>query len=346
MTRHFGLLTRMTATLAALTLTLFAGYAMGQTIGGITDIEKASKAAKKANKDGWKNKLDLGATGAANSSSNVVGAVDGGTYSIGLVLQGEAKLKSGQHGWNNELKVQHAQTRTPVLDRFVKSTDILDFTSTWLYSLSGTPWLGPYARLKLNTQVLEGYDTRAEKVSVVKTAIDGTKTTSDTPVGEITDLTGFFEPAILTEGAGIFAHPYEDKAFTLQAKLGFALQQIVARDGWAVSGYDGPSKTLSLKQLETSNQSGAELELVAKGQMTSEVSWGAKANFFFPVHSTAETKFEGMEALNSDLSGKVSVKLAKWASLDYVLNIKRIPLVLDEWQVQHGLLLSTAFNLL
>ena len=335
----------MNKLLAALVVTALASPAIGQTIDGIQDVDKAAKLAAKQ-KDGWTKKLDVGATGAANSSDNVVGSADGATYQIGVVLQGEAKLKAGQHAWNNELKLQHAQTRTPVIDQFVKSSDVLDFSSTWLYSLGSIDWMGPYARLKLNTQVLEGYDVRAGDINVVKTELDGTEAKSVTADGEITDVTGFFEPLILTEGAGLFANPWEDKEFTLQAKVGAAMQQIIVQDGYAVAGYDADTKTVKLKRLETSNQAGAELEVAAKGQMTTDVSWKTKATFFFPVVSNVDTDFEGLDALNSDLSGSVSVKLAKWASLDYVLSIKRVPLVLDEWQVQHGLLLSTAFSLL
>lgn len=331
--------------LASVAMTLFAAPALGQATLGLEDVDKVAKVAAKQ-KDGWKSKLDLGATGAANSSSKVVGSADGATYQIGLVLQGEAKLKAGQHAWNNELKVQHAQTRTPVIDQFVKSSDVLDASSTWLYELEAISWMGPYVRLKVNTQVLEGYDVRPGEVNVVKTDVDGKQSTSITEDGAITDVTGFFEPLILTEGAGMFANPWEDKDFTLQGKLGAATQQIIAQDGYAVSGYDTDKNLLSLKQLESSSQAGAEVELAAKGMMTSEVSWKAKATFFFPVISTATTELAGLDALNSDLTGSVSVKLARWASLDYVLSIKRIPLVLDEWQVQHGILLSTAFSLL
>ena len=229
--------------LAALVVTTLASPAFGQTIEGIQDVDKAAKLAAKQ-KDGWKNKLDVGATGASNSASNVVGSADGATYQIGIVLQGEAKLKAGQHAWNNELKLQHAQTRTPVIDQFVKSSDVLDLSSTWLYSLESIDWMGPYARFKLNTQVLEGYDVRSGDINVVKTELDGTEVKSVTADGDITDVTGFFEPLILTEGAGLFANPWEDKAFTLQAKVGAAMQQIIVQEGYAVSGYDADSNTL------------------------------------------------------------------------------------------------------
>jgi hypothetical protein len=40
------------------------------------------------------------------------------------------------------------------------------------------------------------------------------------------------------------------------------------------------------------------------------------------------------------------VRLTKWASLDYVVSAKKIPLVLDAWQVQNGLLLTVGFDLI
>ena len=40
------------------------------------------------------------------------------------------------------------------------------------------------------------------------------------------------------------------------------------------------------------------------------------------------------------------MKLAKWASLDYLLSAKRIPLILDKWQVQNNLLFTTGFDII
>jgi hypothetical protein len=37
---------------------------------------------------------------------------------------------------------------------------------------------------------------------------------------------------------------------------------------------------------------------------------------------------------------------AKWASLDYLLMVRRVPRIADYWQVQNGIILTAGFDLL
>ena len=330
------------ALVAALVATLLAPSVMADEV-----VPEALRAAAlKKRKDGHKGKLTVGATGSANSSSNVVGAADGTSVQIGILVQGSSKLTSGQHTIETEGRLQHAQTRTPVLPVFVKSTDVLEGQSTWMYSLASIPWIGPFARLKLSTQAFSSEDVRPGDVTVEREAVDGTKTTEQVTAETPTPTTSFFEPLILNQTAGMFANPISRKKLTLKAKLGAGAQQIIARDGYAVASFDDKTKTVKLRQLETSLQAGGEFELQAEGAISDNTSWTAKANFFQPLYSNATRKLSGLDALQTDVSAALSVKLSSWAKLDYVLNVRRIPLVLEEWQVQHGLMLTTGFNLL
>ena len=43
---------------------------------------------------------------------------------------------------------------------------------------------------------------------------------------------------------------------------------------------------------------------------------------------------------------KVGFKMASWFSIEYVLGVRRLPLLVDNGQVWHGLLGSFAFNLI
>ena len=325
----------------SLALTFLASPAAAKVVD-----DALAKKTLKDQKDGSSKKLTLGFTGSANSSSNVVGAIDGTTMQIGLLLQGEVKRYWGKHGWETEAKLQHAQTRTPVLDAFVKSADVLEVVSTWMYNVSEKPAAGPFARFKLATQLLGSVDIRPTKVTVKKTAIDGTVKTDIADPEIATPTTNAFEPLVMTQTAGLFANPITEKALTLKTKLGAGAQEIVTSGGYSVTGYDKDTATVSLKELETSVQMGAEFELNANGAMSETVGWTAKANFFMPVYSSATARFSGMDALQTDIGATISVKLSSWAKLDYALNIKRLPLVIDEWQIQHGLMLTTGFNLL
>ncbi len=295
----------------------------------------------------WAYKLNVGGTGSASSSSDVVGAVDGTTLQLGLLLGGEAHYTRGSHDWQNTLKLQHAQTRTPVMDAWIKSADNLDLESTYLFRLRAVPWFGPFARAKLQTQVIRSFDVRPVDTTINYQDNTGKATATEKVAAETeTGTTGAFEPMLINFSAGLFANPVEDKTITVKTKAGAGSQHIVARDGYAVTGYDKATQTVTLKQIETSSQVGAEVEVEANGAINSHLAWKAKTRLFYPLYSTAEQKLSGIDALNTEIGGTLSIKLAKWASLDYVVTVRRIPLIVDLWQVQHGLLLTTGFNLL
>lgn len=171
--------------------------------------------------------------------------------------------------------------------------------------------------------------------------------TSSTALAETkTDLTGAFEPIIVAETLGIFANPLDGKKLTFAAKLGAGGQHILTRGGYALSGFDADTQTVKINEVETTHQAGGEVELEAKGQLTEMVKWNARSRLFVPLITASEQKLTGVDAMTTEIGAGISVKLAKWASLDYVLTVRRIPLVLEQWQVQHGLLLTTGFNLL
>ncbi len=311
---------------------------------------RAAALAKKSTETDtlWTHKLTLGATGSAASSSNVVGAVDGATYQVGLLLEGELNYVRGSHDWHNSLKVQQSQSRTPVIDSWVKASDNVELASTYLFRLRSIPWIGPFARAKLQTQLLSSYDIRATSSTVKYQDSAGVEQRSESVDAEVrTKTSGSFEPLLINSSVGFFANPVEGKKLTFKAKAGAGTQHIIAGDdAYAVAGFDKDTATVTLKQIATTTQAGAEVELEANGALTKTLSYKAKSRFFYPLYSTSAAKFEGLDALSTEVTAGVSVKLAKWASLDYVATIKRIPLVLDQWQVQHGLLLTSGFNLL
>lgn len=196
-------------------------------------------------KDGLEYKLTLGATGSANSASNVVGANEGTTVQIGVVLQGDAKLTAGGHSWETEGRVQHAQTRTPKLDAFVKSADVLELQSTWMYGMGTAGIFGPFGRVKLATQLLASYDVRPADISVTRTAVDGTAQTDTVTAQGRTSTTAAFEPLVLTETVGAFANPVDSKLLKLKAKAGAGAQQIIASD-WTTSRASSASRSSSI----------------------------------------------------------------------------------------------------
>ena len=294
---------------------------------------------------GWKYKLSLGATGSYNHSSNVVGSVDGSTVQLGLIVTGAADWTSGAHAWENALKVTETQTRTPTVDPFIKSADELALQTTYLFRIPGYEMIGPFARASLSTQVFESYDVRITDTTVRRIDRDGATSDEVVPAEERIELAKPFEPLLVKESLGAFANPVAKPAITVKTKLGAGLQHIFVRDGYKLQD-DGATAELELVQHESSTQGGAEAEAEATGALAENVTYAAKATFFYPLYTSVETDLDGVELLTTDFSAKLSVRLAKWASLADGLAAKKIPLILDEWQVSQGVMLTAGFDLL
>lgn len=291
---------------------------------------------------GWHNGVKVGATGALNHVSGVVGTPEGTTTQIGLALEGLAMWRSARQEWRTTLKIVHAQTRTPVLDQFFKSADQADLVSTWLHRLMGTQWLAVYGRARASTPLLSGYLVKAEPFTTKRKDLDGNVVTTAHDAGSHVPLTGPLEPLLLGQSAGVLALPLEVTAVTLRVQVGVGAQELLAK-GHAVAD-DAKTPEIELDPFKEAIEIGAEAEASAEGQVTSAVTWKARAAVFLPAYTSVDTKSEGLEVVTTELSASVAVKLSKWLSLDYALSAKRVPLVSDEWQLQNAVLLTAGFQ--
>lgn len=300
----------------------------------------AEAKAEEKPADGWKVGVQVGLNLALSDSRTVPGIVDGTTYQVGAALKGSADLRAGDHEWRNSLEITHTRTSAPPLDEFVKSADEATLRSMYLYHLPGIPWLGPFARVRAQTALFPGELRFAEPTQL---AVDGVSL--DEPVTEY-PLTSAFEPFLLRESIGAFANPLDGKVLNLTVSLGGGAQQIFTQGGEVVS--DNPdTPQIEIVSLQDSTQIGVELEVIAEGALTETLTYGFIGNVLYPLYSDPDpAALEGLEKTNVDLGLKVGVKLAKWASLDYVLSAKYLPLIIDEWQVTNSLLLNASFNLL
>lgn len=335
---------------ATLLLPLFAARTVvAQTAPTIATDDMKKKVDEKPATDkpqGWTMGLNIGGTVSFNHNSNVVGQDDGATLQLGLVLGASANLLHGQHSWENALAVQHAQTRTPQLERFVKSLDIIDLQSTYIYRFASIDWIGPFAKATFQTSLLPGYAVKTDAATVVRTNLDGTTVTEPVAAKQNIDLTGAFEPLTMRQSLGLFAEPYKSEMVSVAAKLGVGAQEIVTREGYVLKdNKDTPQ--IEVAQLDSTQEAGAEAELGLSGEPVAKIlTWKLVGNVFLPVVTSSDAEVDFEDKLNIKLAGAVSVKVTDWLSLDYVLTVLRLPLVLNEFQVQNGLILNANFKLL
>ncbi len=337
----------------------------------VTDEMEAAKehvgAEKKVEEvpEGWDTSLAVGANYSYTQSQSWVGNPDGATMQFGVLMNGAANFRHGSHRWLNEGKLVHTQTRTPMIPVFVKSADEVSIKTTYFYAPKKIDWLGPFARGTLNTALLPGYYVGADPALVTEPSGDTFETVEayypllgDDPYK--LGLTGSFEPLILKEVLGVMANPV-DRGTKLHVgmHLGAGAEEVFTSGGYVVKEVNDTSgevdvggeafaydKTVVIIPLESYLSVGAALEVEAAGAFNEQVNWSLSATFFQPVYTTAEAANASGSLLNTDVSAKISVKLAKWASIDLVAAARKFPLILDEWQFQSGVLLTTTFNVI
>ncbi len=320
-------------------------FVPGKDVADAVAKKEGEKAAAAAQPDGWQLALSMGLNSSFGHSSDVVGQPDGGTLQFGLVIDGSADYRKGQHDWQNALTITHQQTKTPAIDPFVKTGDELNLRSIYLYELADLRWLGPFGRARFQTALLPGYLVRGEDARVRLLDVDGGASSVGIAAQENYPLTSAFEPFVMRQSAGAFARPYDTKTLKLLITGGLGAQEVITQGGRAVTD-DDTTPAIEVTELSDSQQLGVEVEIDVGGAYDERLTWGANANVLYPFVTSAETDLEGAELTNVELGLRMGYKLAKWASLDYVLSAKRLPLIVDVWQVQNSLLLSAAFNLL
>ena len=324
-------------------------------IKGVTPeyVDKPDFAAGR--KEGWSPLVHIGGSVSLANNSNVVGQVDGTTFSFGMKLDAGADYNLDKHEWRNSLGLIASVTRTPVIDQFVKTTDNLAFESIYLYH--ALPWFGPFVRFSANTNMFRGTDVRPTPVQYQIVNADGTagQVLTTAPTNQMT-LSDPFRPLTLKESLGLFVQPYRSDPVTVELRAGAGAQEVLANGQLALSGSQppmglpgmtatmAPVPIIYLQQLASANQLGAELAAsVWGGVLDKRITYKLDLDAMTPFAHTALAPGDTRSAFaltNVQIDAKVIFHIVEWASLDYQLKAIRQPQVLDAFQVQNTLLLT------
>jgi len=305
----------------------------------------------KKKKDGfwWEKSLTLGASGSGLYNQKFVGQVDGFALQAGAILNGMIALGYIGNEWRNTLTIEESILATPTDDLFsprvTKSADNLQLLSAYSYRWSRFPYVGPYAQLRGQTQIFQsGLQPAADGVVVKRTFRDGRVQNETVNFGQAAFLTDFFEPFTVTESVGMFIEPPTLPPWLVYAlKVGVAGQHVIVRDGFVIAD-DAATPEIELQQLSLSNSFGSEAEAVVSGQITDLFLWSVLARVYYPIFILEETELDLVERTHLDLQTTLSLRLTKWLSADWVTKVRRQPFVLNDWQIQSQVLLTTGFS--
>lgn len=305
----------------------------------------------------------------------VVGQVDGSTINFGVKVEAHTDVIHDAHEWRNSALLNAGVTRTPNIPQFIKNTDSLQVESIYLYHLK--PWVGPFARFRLDTPMFAGTDVRPGATNYKITRQDGTMfQTCDPDSGEVCTttklpLTNGFQPLTLKESLGVFAQPHQSKSVTVEARVGFGAQEILADKQFALAdvaddatncpagaaspGTKSAIPCVEVTQLSDVLQAGLEANLEVWGttyedKITYKVYGGILAPFAHgPLPQTyldAGGTDDIGQLTNVDVGANVAFKLVDWATLTYEFKAVRVPQLLpDTFQVRNTLMLTMGYGI-
>lgn len=307
-------------------------------------VEKVSGLEDVDEDLGWDFYLRTGFSASFSGSSNVIGALDGHTWTLGGSLHHGWYYITRLHEWRNDTRTRQVFASTPLIDDWVKSSDELDYLSMYFYRLPAARWVGPFGRFRLKTQLFPGSDVRPEEVTYVIGGIDGSERVVTADRLHLTDV---FMPLTVRQTVGAFFQPETPPALRIEALVGFGARQTFADGQLAVTG-DDPA-ALEVTELESFNQAGTELSLTLSGELDGgRFSYSAVAEIMTPFLNDLDAADErsAIGLTNIELKGTVSLRPYEWLSIDYQFQALREPQLLERFQVTNRLLISISYTLI
>lgn len=332
-----SLLSRLSVFGAASLVCVTSGPVLAAADPGLLPTE--TEVVKEEKPQGWDPALVLGASIALSTNSNFIGQPDGNSFTGGLNLLGRLDLLDGFIDWRNTLSINEVFTRTPVIDDFVKTIDLLLFESVLYYRIS--PIWGPFASFKLETAMLQGRDVRPAAIDY---SLDGTVVAEDQTSIKLTDP---FQPLQLKEAVGAFLRPISKKSVEVDIRTGFGASQTFADGARIIADDAATADVIELISLKDVMQAGWVFGVEAKGELEEgRINYATRAEVMMPFINDDPANRGVTDLTNFDINAKLGFKLFEWASLSYELKIMRLPQLLDAWQIQNNLLLTFSYALI
>lgn len=333
---------RITALTILLASTLTSATAHAQAKLVETD---APKTAEEKDVEGWNPFLSLTSTLSLVDNSSVIGQVEGFSTLFGLGILGGADYVKDKHLVRTTLAINEGFARTPVVDRFVKTTDNVKLEGLYNYFVTKT--FGAYGRLSLATSILDTTDVRGTPTSWVDV-------TGATPVPLATaafsqKLANAFKPFTISESVGGFADPIRKEKINLSFRLGAGGRHTFA-DGVLVNKDDGMTPEVELLRLSDVHQLGVEAFAGATGKLEkAKLNYKAGIAVLIPFVNNDDASRSAGALTRVAFESNVSFAMSSWLSAVYSLAITRDPQLFPEGkelvQVQNTLLLTFQLNL-
>ncbi|MBI4818665.1 MAG: hypothetical protein HY791_20520 [Deltaproteobacteria bacterium] len=269
-------------------------------------------------REGFFGSLVIGGDLALNSRLHVLGATDGLGLTLRTFLDAKLSYEIAKSPLLLQLQIEEGQRKSPDTD-LEKANDRADLDALYVYRLE--PWVGPYARLGVETTLLPGVKPFDVPTDVVVIDAAGS---ADTRC-RVDDLR-LSPPLGLTaakEGAGLNLRVFKSVFGESTVRAGVGARHILTRDlleqlpegGFGDACPDPAAARVVFVEVPTSHQIGVEGTLLGSAQLTRWVVVNIELDTLLP--------FDDLAGIVLEANGSVALKLTSYVSINYVLRFLR-----------------------
>ncbi len=307
--------------------------------------------------ENWRLGLIVGGDLSWSRADNVVGREFGNTVTMNAFVDWSMRYLDPHHSLIGRLQIDEGQTVVPGQDFLAwrqKTNDEIDMDVIYTYRL--LPWLGPYVRFGLDTNLFPGWktfdrmDPELEK-DVLFLDSDGQQIARKTPpqAGVIwqEQLADSFDPLELKEGIGVSFDLSPWQMLDFHLRLGFGARNYLVRslfkaqDG-VVDDADDPCHEFNcFQRVDSSNLLGLEATMILSARLTRWFMIDTELDTLLPFVGDGGGQNPVINWKNT-----LSLRLVSFASVAYVFRLDLDRQLTTELQFEQRILLRFTFDIL
>ena len=282
----------------------------------------------------WSLSMVLGGSVQFNRADNVIGKESGMSLDISGFFETVAGYRDPNHIVYSRLYLEEEGTIRFPDQPYLKVVDELDLDLLYMYRL--VPWFGPYGRFSMETHLVPGYLDFETPTDVRKVDRDGRQ------IGEVekglsdVEITPSFSPLDLRYGIGGRFDVAPAYWVSFSSRLGVGGRHVFA-NGLFIEGDQPGTPELDIARVADLTQFGAEGSLVGELRVTRWVQLKLELDILMP--------FDDTEHPVVDFRGQIALRLATFASLNYVIRIQEDIELQPETQLDQAVLLRFTYKI-
>ena len=283
----------------------------------------------------WNRRYTIGFAAPVTSTSNFFGEPDETKITVESYFDTYVTYQRGRRLFRGLLEFESGFERVKPRDLpagpWRKNRDRL--RTDLLYAWSLRPRLGLYGRLGLRTSVFETNTVASEDIVVRRLFLDGREERESVAANTTFETGDPFSPPVIQEGGGLNLRLFQARSVRLEWRVGLGFRQ--NRFAGAFFPDDDP-KTPEVEYRQAANFNTAGVEAAMVGTM----------RFRFLLYSTTLDLFREFRgsAPTIDWRSTLSWRVTEDLSLDYRLDLLRVPQVSDLTQVAQSVILRFAIG--